>query len=386
VPPAREPPLPVEATRFSGPFELYLGVERTDYVAGEDIVAWSNLTWAGRDERVRVGHGSGVVVFSVREVGGDRVAEGGSDSICVTTGWSRDEARTFPWSRSGAWSTDDPTPNDRFVRAYVEDGPAGGLRLPAGTWDLVAATDLYAADCAGDGRHLEVTLRIRVAPATATATPTPGRAADLAPVVRCMHLGLEDCEGAVAIAREARPEAWDEALLVIVDDTCTPGADCDRLFPFDAVVVFVTQPGSLVGSTAVGVVGGTGPEELNPYGGTVPGWVAEAVEAGLRPAPGLTLFPVVSAAPRLPGDVRPCRRPTLVTGILAEDPGSGIGFAATKDHGPVTVSWPFGWSGRRDSDGTVTLVNGVGAEVGRVGEVFEGGGWGPEDATAGICD
>jgi hypothetical protein len=367
------------STVRDGGFELTLTVGRDRYAAGEDILATASVTYLGPAGEITVGHGGSPVLFTVQEIGGSRAVEGGMDLPCLQSTWSKGAAQSFPWVRSGGYSNSNPTENDRFNKAYLEDGPLGGLRLPAGTWRLrVTLLVMPDGGCGPDAPvPLSADVTIVVSPAAGSAeptapadTPTTGPALLIGPVVRCARLGEVDCEGAIALARDIDPAAYTHAELVVADDTCAPGLICDRLYPFSALVVFATRAGSSAGSAAFFVHGASGPEAAERSSADGASWITDMVEAGLTIAPGTTLFPVRTTAPVRSDTPVGCPE-ALVGGTLVELDATGIGL--DQGAGPEAVEWPFGFAGRRDADGTA-LVDVTGTVIGHVGLPFEGGG------------
>lgn len=87
-----------------------------------------------------------------------------------------------------------------------------------------------------------------VAPAVSTA-PSPG------PVVDCGRLGVAACEQAIALARVGHESELATATLIVADDSCPPSVNCDRLYPFDSIVVFVTAGADTTGWYSFHVTG-----------------------------------------------------------------------------------------------------------------------------------
>ena len=180
VSPTRPAPTPAQlspdvitsGSALRDPFKLTLAVDQGVYRAGDDIFPVATVIVHGSSKAVTVGHGGSAVTFSVHEVGGSREAIGGTDTVCLRSTWTRGEPQVFTWQRGGSWSLDNPTPNDRFVQAYAEQGPRDGLWLPAGTWELSATLDVNVGDC-GPSNPLTATVRIRVV-GDPTASPSPG--------------------------------------------------------------------------------------------------------------------------------------------------------------------------------------------------------------------
>jgi hypothetical protein len=100
----------------------------------------------------------------------------------------------------------------------------------------------------------------------ASVAPSPiasaSPAAAASPAVDCGRVGAAACDRAVALARAGNEAEVASATEVVVDDACAPlPAVCDRLYPFDAIVVFVTAGADTTGWYAFEV---TGPEYSTP--------------------------------------------------------------------------------------------------------------------------
>ena len=63
------------------------------------------------------------------------------------------------------------------------------------------------------------------------------------------------CAKAIALARAGHEAEVAGATRIVVDDTCPPPALCDRLYPFDSIVVFVTGGADTTGWYAFHVFG-----------------------------------------------------------------------------------------------------------------------------------
>lgn len=80
-----------------------------------------------------------------------------------------------------------------------------------------------------------------VGPTASVAPPPSARAAPLSnPVVDCGRLGTVACDRAIALARIGHGAELAATTRIVADDACPPEALCDRLYPFDSIVVFVT--------------------------------------------------------------------------------------------------------------------------------------------------
>jgi hypothetical protein len=85
------------------------------------------------------------------------------------------------------------------------------------------------------------------------ATPDP---ADPGPALDCGSVALTACARAVDLARSVdQGEITDGTTRVVVRDTCPPGSLCDRKYPFDSYVVFVTAGADTTGWIAFEATG-----------------------------------------------------------------------------------------------------------------------------------
>jgi hypothetical protein len=91
---------------------------------------------------------------------------------------------------------------------------------------------------------------------------SPSPVASGGPSVDCGRISQASCEQAVALARAGNEAELAGATRVVVDDACAPSpVICDRYYPFDAIVVFVTAGADTTGWYAFEV---TGPEYSTP--------------------------------------------------------------------------------------------------------------------------
>jgi hypothetical protein len=87
--------------------------------------------------------------FQIKEVGGEWMMGGAMAQPCLRTELAKGEAAVLPFSKAG---TPD-NPKGGFDRAWYED-PV--LRLPEGTWQIVAYLDVWIGDCGGERHQLTV--------------------------------------------------------------------------------------------------------------------------------------------------------------------------------------------------------------------------------------
>jgi hypothetical protein len=113
----------------------------------------------------------------------------------------------------------------------------------------------------------------------ATIEIAPGVMAD------CGRIGRVACEAAIALARTGNEADIGGTTLVVVDDVCAPGLLCDRQFPFDAIVVFVTAGGDTTGWYAFDVSGaGDLPTKAERWEDEIPAHIVDRIRAALDTA------------------------------------------------------------------------------------------------------
>ncbi|HYO42956.1 MAG TPA: hypothetical protein VES19_07115, partial [Candidatus Limnocylindrales bacterium] len=113
------------------------------------------------------------------------------------------------------------------------------------------------------------------------ASPDP----DAAPVLDCGRIDFFACARAVDLARAldlARPEGEVEttgATRIVVDDTCRPESLCDRKYPFNSFVVFVTAGADTTGWITFEATGleSTMPTAATRFQGNLPAFMANRV-------------------------------------------------------------------------------------------------------------
>ena len=95
-----------------------------------------------------------------------------------------------------------------------------------------------------------------VAPApTASAPPSPAPSSATDVIVDCGRISATACASVIALVRAGHDAEVTGATRIVMDDTCPPPAVCDRKYPFDSIVVFVTAGGDTTGWYAFSVVG-----------------------------------------------------------------------------------------------------------------------------------
>ena len=122
--------------------------------------------------------------------------------------------------------------------ALVSRFPTGS---PVGTGGIPTATAIPSASAVSS----EPTASTSAAP---SAHPGSG-------IVECGRISTAACLKSVALARAVHEADVVGATRIVVDDTCPPTVACDRRYPFDSVVVFVTAGADTTGWYAFSVVG-----------------------------------------------------------------------------------------------------------------------------------
>jgi hypothetical protein len=99
------------------------------------------------------------------------------------------------------------------------------------------------------------------------------------PVIVCGRLDPDPCHAAIELVRQAEPERVEAAAAIVVDDLCAPTVLCDRLYPFDVLVLLVSSSGVLAESHAYQVVGlDYQPERVEAWEGPIPAHIAALVQ------------------------------------------------------------------------------------------------------------
>ena len=140
---------PVWATAQDASFRLALTTPRATYGPDDAIEPLASVTYLGPKATETMFHAAYPIGFQIKEVGGERLMGGAMDQPCLRTELARGEAAVLPFSKAG--SPDDP--KEGFDRAWYED-PV--LRLPAGTWQIIAYFDVSLGDCGGEPHQLTV--------------------------------------------------------------------------------------------------------------------------------------------------------------------------------------------------------------------------------------
>ena len=102
---------------------------------------------------------------------------------------------------------------------------------------------------------------------------TPATAA-ASPAVNCAGITAESCQKAIGLVRDTHPREVAEAFAIVVADVCPPTVACDRLYPFDSIVVLVPPASASWVQVAFQVVGIDGPERVEAWSGALPQHIA----------------------------------------------------------------------------------------------------------------
>lgn len=134
-----------------------------------------------------------------------------------------------------------PTPN-----GVVEPSPSAGVSsAPAASESVPSVAPSAAVSAAASP------------PIAAPSAPTSGPPSGLLPsaAVDCGRISPGACSKAIILARAGHGDEVAGANRIVVDDTCPPSSLCDRKYPFDSIVVFVTAGRDTAGWYAFNVVG-----------------------------------------------------------------------------------------------------------------------------------
>ena len=157
--------------------------------------------------------------------------------------------------------------------------------------------------------------------------PTPSVAPSSDPAVDCGRLVIVACEQAIALARVGRESELATTSRIVADDSCAPSVDCDRLYPFDTIVVFVTAGADTTGWYSFHVTGleYSVPTKAEPWLSDLPAHLIERLITASSP--------LATSGPSSVGwGPSPSFRPKMVRTPLAPRARSGS---------PIPVcSWP----------------------------------------------
>lgn len=172
LPPPTGPGDPVGATAEDANFQLALTTPRATYSPEDVIEPVASVTYLGPRATETLSHAAYPIGFQIKEVGGERLMGGGMRGPCLQTELEKGEAAVLPFSKAG---TPD-NPKGGFDLAWYKD-PI--LRLPEGTWQIIAYLDVYVGVCGGEVERHQLTVEnvVRVVERDAV-IPTPGASPD----------------------------------------------------------------------------------------------------------------------------------------------------------------------------------------------------------------
>jgi hypothetical protein len=200
--PATSPGGPVVATAEDANFRLVLTTPRSTYTTNDAIEPVATVTYLGPNATETMFHAMYPVGFRIEEVGGVRNMGGGMDQPCKSTELAKGGSDALPFGKAG--SPDEPTAG--FDIDWYQD-PV--LRLPVGTWRIIAYLDIQLDKCGGEPHQLTVENVVHVVAgdaATPTSSPTPSPAPSLSSDGRTALATVQAYEKALA---DGHPEvAW----------------------------------------------------------------------------------------------------------------------------------------------------------------------------------
>jgi hypothetical protein len=102
----------------------------------------------------------------------------------------------------------------------------------------------------------------------------------------CGRISSAACAKAIDLARKGHEAEVVGATRIVVDDACPPTMQCDRKYPFDAIVVFVTAGADTTGWYNAEVVGlkDDQPNKVQAWQGDVPAHIVAQLRAP-QPSP-----------------------------------------------------------------------------------------------------
>ena len=119
---------------------------RGAYGTNDSIRPVATVTYLGPLAAETTFHATSPVGFRIEEIGGDRLMSGATRLPCGSTELARGAPALYPFAKSGDTSSG-------FDEAWYRD-PV--LRLPAGTWRIVAMFHVALGDCSGERHQLSV--------------------------------------------------------------------------------------------------------------------------------------------------------------------------------------------------------------------------------------
>jgi hypothetical protein len=171
-------------------------------------------------------------------------------------------------------------PQPEPVPVYGEDlTTLIGHMVPGAGFVALGATAVPARPSVSVGPSVAPSAPSSTPPATASAEPA------LSAMVDCGRISDAACAQAIALARAGHEAEVVGATRVVVDDECAPEVICDRMYPFDSIVVFVTAGADTTGWYVFHVFGlGDVPTGSEPWQGEIPAHVVARLREP-QPAP-----------------------------------------------------------------------------------------------------
>jgi hypothetical protein len=353
-----------------GTLRLTLSADRGTYADGDPIVAAATLEYIGPGAGIDLFTALDQVVFSVAEVGGGRQAGGGARLSCNRHTLMRGEPVSFPWTKNAAYVPGDPA--FAFAEWFATTGST--LRLPAGRWRLSATFGGAEGGCGTPTHALTAEVVVRVAPATAASAAPSTEAITPAPsppyagpsnVVTCGRIPSLACGRLLGMLAADHASELTAATRIVVDDACSPSADCLRTQSFNAFVV-VVPPAGIDESVAYLATGNEGPDEVSAYKDAIPAHLlAQASSPGVAPEP--VRLDTGDPPPQAPATPAACMAALIDGTLTVDDRGSlGIRPSAPASGNVVRVQWPWGYTARVEPLG-IALKDEVGQTVAYLG-------------------
>ena len=197
--PTTRPGGPVVGTAEDANFRLVLTTPRTTYTTSDAIDPVASVTYLGPKASETMFHAMYPIGFRIEEVGGVRNMGGGMDQPCISTELAKGASDVLPFGKAG--SPDDPKAG--FDIAWYQD-PV--LRLPLGTWRIIADLDIQLGKCGGEPHQLTVENLVQVV-ANDAAAPTPSQVPTSSPVPTPAPASSADSRAALATV-----QAYEKAL------------------------------------------------------------------------------------------------------------------------------------------------------------------------------
>ena len=149
---------PIQAEAADGEFRLILKADGARQPVGAPIALVTELHYIGPLPQVQLaGSGSGLVIVSMSQLDGPLEIGGAATADCQRYVIAPGLPMVRPYVKAGGWDEDGP--NAAFYRAFFAD-PL--LRLPRGTWRVIATTEFFVGDCPGPSHKLDAILELVV--------------------------------------------------------------------------------------------------------------------------------------------------------------------------------------------------------------------------------